>query len=189
MSSLEDRLRTIVREAPSLNTVLKVARALALPDWMIFSGAVYQPVWNSLTGRSPEHGLSDYDLVYFDASDTGWDAEDRVIRRVAAAMPATLCGPVEARNQARVHLWFRDHFGEDYTPLKCSAEALERFTAPAFAVAVRLEVDGALSIFAPYGLEDLFAMRLRPTTNPPALGFAKTVAKARARWPEIVADA
>ena len=59
MSSLEDRLRTIVREAPSLNTVLKVARALALPDWMIFSGAVYQPVWNSLTGRSPEHGLSE----------------------------------------------------------------------------------------------------------------------------------
>ena len=189
MNDLEDRLRTILRKTSGLMTVLEIGRELALPDWMIFSGAIYQPAWNALTGRPLEHGLSDYDFAYFDALDIGWDAEDRVIRRVAAAMPDSLRDRVEVRNQARVHLWFRDHFGEHYTPLKGSAEALTRFTAPAFAVAVRMEADGSLSIFAPSGLEDLFAMRLRPTTNPPALGFGATVAKATARWPEIVVDA
>ncbi len=34
---------------------------------------------------------------------------------------------VEVRNQARVHLWFEAHFGEPYTPLSSTAEALRRF--------------------------------------------------------------
>jgi hypothetical protein len=59
-----------------------------------------------------------------------------VIRRVAAALEPPLRELVEVRNQARVHLGFEDHFGEPYSPLSGSVEALERFAAPAFAVAV-----------------------------------------------------
>ena len=168
--------------------VLTAARDLELPDWMIFSGAVYQPVWNHLTGRPVEHGLNDYDLAYFDASDTGWDAEDAVIRRIAAALPTDLGNKVEVRNQARVHLWFEDHFGEPYEPLACAADALARFTSPAFAVGARLSKHGELEIFAPFGLDDLFAMRLRPTRLPPARGYDFTVAKAKAKWPEVTSD-
>ena len=183
-----DRLVAILRDTPGLMRVMAIARELALPDWMIFSGAIYQPVWNAITGRPAEHGLNDYDLGYFADADLGWDAEDVVIKRVAAAMPLHLRDKVEVRNQARVHLWFESHFGEPYTPLNASAEALSRFTAPAFAVGARLEPDGDLSIFAPFGLDDLFDLRLRPATRPPALGFAATVAKAKSRWPEIVVD-
>src|SRR5690606_19954924 len=121
-----------------LMQVLRTARALGLPDWMVFSGAVYQPVLNHLTGRAAEFGLKDYDLAYFDAADLSYEAEDVVIRRVAAACPPPLNELVEVRNQARVHLWFEDHFGEPYDPLGCSAEALERFTSATFAVGVRL---------------------------------------------------
>lgn len=39
--------------------VMETARRLALPDWLIFSGAIYQPVLNHLTGRPPEFGLKD----------------------------------------------------------------------------------------------------------------------------------
>ena len=55
MSDLTARLVSILRGAPQLMTVLGLARMLELPDWMVFSGAVYQPVWNHLTGRAPEH--------------------------------------------------------------------------------------------------------------------------------------
>jgi hypothetical protein len=91
------------------------------------------------------------------------------------------------RNQARVHLWFEDHFGEPYDPLGCTAEALERFAAPAFAVGVRLEADGTLAIAAPFGLEDVFAMRIRPNPRRRGKGLAKIIEKARSRWPEISA--
>ena len=33
--------------------VLAHARDLDLPDWLIFSGAIYQPVWNHLTEARP----------------------------------------------------------------------------------------------------------------------------------------
>src|ERR1700731_4876164 len=161
-SKLRERLTAIVRSMPPLMWVLSVARHLSLPDWLVFSGAVYQPVLNHLTGRPLDYGIKDYDLGYFDASDLSYEAEDAVIRRVKAAFNEPLRSMVEVRNQARVHLWFEAKFGEPYGPLSCSAEALERFTSATFAVGVRLEPDNRLHIEAPFGLADLFALRLRP---------------------------
>lgn len=188
MSDLEQRLRSILRASPRLMTVMRIARSLALPDWLIFSGAIYQPVWNHQTGRPPDHGIKDYDLGYFDASDTGWDAEDAVIRLVAAALPPALRDLVEVRNQARVHLWFEDHFGEPYAPLADTAEALTRFAAPAFSVGARLEADDSLTLVAPFGLEDVFGLRLRPNPRRRVEAFPRIVAGVRARWPELVAE-
>jgi len=185
---LQPRLETIVRATPDLMHVLATARSLGLPDWLVFSGAVYQPVWNHLTGRAPAFGIKDYDLAYFDASDISYEAEDVVIRRVAAAFAPPLREMVEVRNQARVHVWFPDKYGEPYPPLRNSAEALERFTAPAFAVGVRLEADDSLTVAAPFGLEDLFAMRIRPNPVRPSTGLTRTIANARSRWPELTVE-
>ena len=126
METLEQRLETIVRSSDSLMTVLRLARDLDLPDWLIVSGAVYQKVWNDLTGRDPDYGIKDYDLAYHDASDTTYEGEDVHIKRAAAHFPPPYREQVEVRNQARVHLWFEDHFGEPYEPLHSSAEALGR---------------------------------------------------------------
>jgi hypothetical protein len=187
-ADLEGRLEEIVRETPALMHVLQRARDLDLPDWLIFSGAVYQRVLNRLTGRDADYGIKDYDLGYFDAADISYDAEDVVIRRVAAAFEPPLREMVEVRNQARVHLWFEGKFGEPYTPLSNSAEALTRFVSSTFAVGVRLRPGDRLEIIAPFGLEDLFALRLRPNPLRRTNGFARTAASAIARWPELVVE-
>ncbi|HEX3883344.1 MAG TPA: nucleotidyltransferase family protein [Stellaceae bacterium] len=187
MTEAERRLRLaeIVRSAPALMRVLETVSALDLPDWLVFSGAVYQRVLNRLTGRPADYGVKDYDVGYFDASDISYEAEDIVIRRIAAAFDEPLRTQVELRNQARVHLWFESHFGEPYTPLSRTAEALERFVSPVFAVGVRLAADASLHIEAPFGLADLFDLRLRPNPNRPTQGFARTAAGVVARWPEL----
>jgi uncharacterized protein len=183
------RLDAMVRASPRLMRVLEIACELDLPDWRIVSGAVYQTVWNALTGREPDYGVRDYDLFYFDGSDLSYEAEDVAIRRAAKAYPPELSPLVEVRNQARVHLWFEAHFGEPYGPLSCSDEALSRFVAPAFAVGVRLERDGRLDILAPFGLDDLFAMRLRPNPSRPlAKGWATVSRGILTRWPEAVVE-
>jgi hypothetical protein len=182
--SLEQRLEEIVRSGPTLMRVLTVARDLDLPDWLIFSGAVYQRVLNHLTGRDLDYGIKDYDLGYYDP-DTSYEAEDVVIRRVAAAFDPPLRDLVEVRNQARVHLWFEDKFGEPYAPLARTAQALNHFTSATFSVGVRLEADDRLTIVAPFGLDDLFALRLRPNPSRETGGFARTAASATARWPEL----
>lgn len=182
---LTERLEAILRASPGLMHVLRTARGLDLPDWMVFSGAIYQPVLNHLTGRDPEYGLKDYDLGYYDASDTSYEGEDVVIRRAAAAFEPPFRDMVEVRNQARVHLWFQDKFGEAYSPLSSTAEALARFVSTANAVGVRLESDDRLTVAAPFGLEDLFALRLRP--NPTrSQGFERVARGMVGRWPELV---
>jgi hypothetical protein len=187
-SELRERLTAILRATPLLMRVLSVARHLCLPDWLVFSGAVYQPVLNHLTGRPLDYGIKDHDLAYFEASNLSYETEDAVIRRVKAAFDEPLRSMVEVRNQARVHLWFEAKFGEAYGPLSCAAEALERFTSATFAVGVRLEPDDRLYIEAPFDLADLFALRLRPNPRRRTVGFARTSADVRRRWPELVID-
>jgi len=181
----EARLAEILRRSEPLMLVLRTLRDLDLPDWLIFSGAIYQRVLNDLTGRPLDYGIKDYDVAYHDASDISYEAEDVVIKRVAAAFQAPLREMVEVRNQARVHVWFADHFNEPYEPLATSAEALGRFVSPLFAVGVKLAADDRLAIQAPFGLDDLFAMRMRynPTRRSP--NFEAIAARAKARWPEL----
>jgi len=180
-----DELSDILKASPQVMRVLTTVRGLGLPDWRLFSGAVYQTVWNAVTGRDPAYGLKDFDIGYFDP-DTTWDAEDVFIQRTAEAFDEPLRSAVEVRNQARVHLWFEGKFGEPYEALTDTDEALSRFVAPAFGVGVRLEDDDRITVAAPFGLEDIFAMVIRPNPNRPlAKGWDKVVASATARWPEL----
>jgi uncharacterized protein len=183
-----ERLIRILLASPSLMRVLGIARALDLPDWLVFSGAVYQPVLNHLTGRASDYGIKDYDLAYFDSADLSYEAEDAIIWRVASAFDEPLRHIVQVRNQARVHLWFERKFGEPYTPLSSAAQALERFASPLFAVGVRLEPDGRLQIEAPFGLNDLFSLRLRPNPSRRIAGFARIAAGIARRSPELIVD-
>ena len=89
---------------------------LALPDAWIVSGCLVQTVWNGLTHRAPDYGINDYDVFYFDP-DTSWAAEDAVIRQLQNAFAAAGV-TVEARNQARVHLWYPDKHGLPYPALR-----------------------------------------------------------------------
>ena len=183
---LAEHLTVLIAGSPTVMQVLTTVRALDLPDWRLFSGTVYQTVWNALTGREANYGIKDYDIGYFDP-DTSWDAEDAVIRRVAGAFEPPLRDKVEVRNQARVHLWFEQKFGEPYPPLARTDEALARFVCPAFSVGVRLEADDTLTISAPFGLMDVFTMRLRknPTRAITNEAFARVTSSAKARWPEL----
>jgi hypothetical protein len=185
-ATLSQKLIDIVRADPGLMHVLRTVRELDLPDWRLVSGAVYQAVWNAKTGRPAGYGIKDYDVAYFDGSDLSYAAEDVVIQRVAAAFDEPFRSQVEVRNQARVHLWFEGKFGEAYSALTGTDEALARFVAPAFAVGVRLEADDTISVAAPFGLEDVFNLMIRPNPNRSlAKDWDRVVEKAKARWPEL----
>ncbi len=184
--ALRERLIAVIRNDGPLMEALAYAERLDLPDWLIVSGAVYQSVWNAQTGRAPGFGLKDVDLAYFDP-DVTYEAEDRVIRRVAAEAPSPLNRVMEVRNQARVHLWFETRFGEPYDALASTRDGLERYVCPAFAVGVRLGHRGALRVEAPFGLEDVFAMTLRrnPRRRIGDEAFARAARSCLVRWPEV----
>ena len=154
-------LKTILRADPIVWEALALARGLDLPDGMVVSGAIYNSVWNSLTGKPPGHGIKDVDLFYCDGSDLSYEAEDAVIRRAAIHFER-LPLPVEVRNQARVHLWYPDRFGSACPAYRSSAEALGYFASRTHAVGVRLTSADHLEVVAPFGLDDIFSFRITP---------------------------
>lgn len=182
-------LRAIIRDTPLLVDVLERLPLLQLPDTWLVSGAIYNTVWNHLTGRPPLTGINDIDLFYFDASDLSYEAEDRAIKaadRVFAGLPL----PAQLRNQARVHLWYPERFGEPYPALTSSREAIDRFASVTHAVGARLDRAGEIELYTPFGLDDLFSFRIVPNRrmNNRAT-HEKKGERARSVWPEIVVEA
>lgn len=181
-------MEAILRADTAVWPALELARDLALPDWLMVSGAVYNTVWNHLTRKPAGHGIRDVDLFYHDASDLSWDAEDRVIRQGASHF-ARLSLPVEIRNQARVHLWYTQRFQGKVPAFVSSTHALDYFAAETHAVGVRLERDDRLTIVAPFGLDHIFSFRMVPNraTDNRRTHIEKS-ARAKALWPELAVE-
>lgn len=185
MQSYESQLVQIIKNSPRIMKILQTCRDAGLPDWRLVSGAIYGSVFNHLTNKTPDYGIKDYDIAYYDA-DTSYEAEDVWIKKIDAALPEDLRPLVEVRNQARVHLWFEKKFGSPYPQLKNTDESLEHYLCYAHAVAVCLENDDTISIAAPFGLEDVFEMVMRP--NPNRGQTENRAAKSQSikeRWPEV----
>ena len=157
---------------------------LALPDAWLVSGCLVQTVWNGLTHRPPGYGINDYDVFYFDP-DTSWAAEDAVIRQLQNAF-ANAAVTVEARNQARVHLWYPDKHGLPYPPLRCSTEGIDRFLTRNTKVGIRRTPDGH-GVYAPDGFDDIAGMIVRPNPGPnfSAAVYEAKAARWKALWPEL----
>jgi hypothetical protein len=173
-----------VLQNPKVVEVLARAERLDLPDWYLAAGCLFQTVWNVLEGHDPERGIGDYDLIYCDGTDLSWEAEDVVIRRCAAAF-ADLGPAVEVRNQARVHLWYENHFGVPCAPLRSSAAGVDTYPAHAARVAVR-RLGGRYEVYAPSGFADLFGFVLRP--NPavaPRSVYERKATRWAALWPRL----
>ncbi len=175
----------IIAGEPMLMEVLAGMRADGLPQGLLVAGAIYNLVWNRLSGRPPLTGINDIDVFYFDNSDLSYEAEDVVIQRLAQRF-AHLPLPVQVRNQARVHLWFPDKFKQPFAPLTSAAEMLGRYASKTHSVGARLDDNDAIVIVAPFGLDDIFSFRIVPNRvllNAPA--HTAKAARAKSIWPEL----
>lgn len=178
-------LSAIVHQSAELMDILRAIRDLAIPDAWLTSGAIYQTVWNLITQRPATFGIKDYDIIYFDGTDRSYEAEDHVISKVKAALPR-LSNLVEVRNQARVHLWYENRFGRPYRPLDCTMDALTRYASRTHAVALRLDNTGSPVVHTPFGLANIFAMRLVPNySHPNKETYTEKASRVEALWPEL----
>ncbi len=128
--------------------------ALALPDAWIAAGFVRDAVWDALHGRLAAAPVGDVDVVWHDAA-----RRDPVLdRQWEHALRERLPDyDWSVKNQARMHVRNGD------APYPDVATAMRAWPETATAVAVRLGADDRLEVNAPYGLDDLFALVVRPT--------------------------
>ncbi len=170
---------------PVVREILPRARSLDLPQWYLTAGCLFQTVWNVLSGNEPTRHIRDYDLLYFDDRDLSWEAENTVIQRCAEVF-SDLGVEVEARNEARVHLWYESRFGVPCPPYTSTEAAINSFAATTCCVGIRLDALDRLIVYAPYGFNDLYGFVLRP--NPivaPAQVYEAKAARWKEQWPVL----
>ena len=173
-----------IQSNPFVGEILKRLPDLAIPDAWLAGGCLFQTVWNVLRGDEPSRGIKDYDVFYFDATDRSQAAEVTVNQK-SASLFADLGCEIEMRNQARVHLWYEADFGvSGYPALGCSTDGVDRFLAVCCMVAVRPTAEGDLDVYAPFGVDDVFNLVMRPNPLFPALPRERYELKAR-RWQEL----
>ncbi len=90
---------SLVGANPVNRIILERLPHLNLTDVWLVSGALFQTVWNCLTGREPAYGIKDYDIFYFD-TDLSWEAEGRVFFETQQAS-LQMQGPTFLRNEAQ----------------------------------------------------------------------------------------
>lgn len=180
----KDQFLTAALRNSANEIIAEELHRLALPDAWLVSGCLVQTAWNVLTKRAVDYGINDYDVFYFDP-DTSWEAEDNVIRQLTSRLaPRGIA--VEARNQARVHLWYPKKHGLPYPELRSSAQGIDRFLTKNTQIGIRCAGE-AYEVYAPNGYDDVEALIVRPNPGP-NFSAANYEAKARrwkALWPEI----
>ena len=180
----QDQFLTAALQNPANEIIAEELFHLSLPDAWLVSGCLVQTVWNVLTHRAVDYGINDYDVFYFDP-DTSWDAEDRIIHTLAGRLAGHGL-KVEARNQARVHLWYPEKHGLPYPQLYRSTQGIDRFLTRNTQIGLRRVQEG-YEVYAPHGYDDVAAMIVRPNpgANFSAANYEAKAARWKLLWPEI----
>jgi hypothetical protein len=181
---LIDRLEAALRQNQWLWEILERFDEIGLPDAWLVAGAIAQTVWNLACGRSAEFGIKDVDLIYFDGQDLSANSEadyERRLRDLFRRFPIQL----DVKNEARVHLWYEERFGYPIEPYLSCGAAIATFPTTATAVGI-CRAGTELECCAPFGLDDLFALVVRPNKRQITRNiYEAKLARWRPIWPRL----
>lgn len=176
----------IVESNKPLMQLFDALDRIGLENYYVGAGAVAQSVWNSLSGYQINHGLSDIDIVYFDDE----HLEDRHEQELKARIEEQLVEfPlwIDLKNQARVHLWYHEKFGYEIQPYESLENAINTWPTTATSLGLRRDSHGEWTIYAPFGIEDIFDMRLKANARQITEEiYMKKVKKWMGKWPSLV---
>ncbi|MFI8685812.1 nucleotidyltransferase family protein [Rossellomorea sp. NPDC077527] len=187
MRGYEDLLGEIVTKSEPINRLLKILRDINLPfEYYVGAGCIANTVWNEISCYPFEYGISDVDIVYYDSGNKTLESEKEIkenLLNLLGDFPFKL----DVKNQARVHLWYKEKFGFSIEPYHSLNSAIDTWPTTATALGLRQEKDDTLKIYAPYQLEDLFSMVVRPNKRMITREIYENKAnKWQEKWPKLL---
>ncbi|MBT2638590.1 nucleotidyltransferase family protein [Bacillus sp. ISL-39] len=179
-------VETISKNEP-LMRVIKVLKDLNLPfQYYVGAGCITNTVWNDICGYPLVYGISDVDIVYYAPEDITSESEKKLKGKLLNLL-GDFQFKLDVKNQARVHLWYENKFGFPIEPHQSLEEAIDSWPTTATALGVRQEEDGAFKIYAPYDLDDLFSLVVRPNKRMITREiYENKVQKWQEKWPKLM---
>nr|WP_207753628.1 nucleotidyltransferase family protein [Clostridium paridis] len=168
-----------------IKTALERAEKLEIENYYIGAGSIAQTVWNYISNKTLSYGIKDIDFVYFDNENLNIESENKIINKIRS-LYSDMNIEIDIKNQARVHLWYKEHFGYDITPYNNLEEAINTWPTTATAIGVRKDKNNKLKIYAPYGLNDLFGKIVRANKAQITKEiYEDKVEKWISKWPDL----
>ncbi len=152
-NDLEERVRAIVIEAGFV-PVLRAIRELNLPQCWLAGGAVRNTVWKHLYGNDCKLEVKDFDVVFFDHKATR-ETEQQAQAILASKFPQH---KFDVKNEASFGVWREWRF-----QFTSTEHAILHWLHTATATGVQLSDDDRITVYAPFGLSDLFSGIVRTT--------------------------
>ncbi len=152
-------LEKILLSNSTLKEVLVRLSQTDLKNYYVAAGCINQTIFNYYHGYPLMNEIDDFDIVYFD-SDVSYEKEDSIIKEINNLVN-DLNIKCDVKNEARVHLWYGEKYGKHIEPYTSLEDAINSWGTSVTCLGVRLE-NNKLIIYAPYGLNDLFSMTIRP---------------------------
>ena len=178
-----DVLESILLKNKTLKYLLEVLDKSGLENYYIGAGCINQTVFNYYSGYDIEYGIGDYDIVYYD-EDLSYEAEDKIIKMIHSKV-CDMDINLDIKNEARVHLWYEEKFGRKIEAYTSVEDAIGRWTSTATCIGVRYK-NGKFIVYAPYGLNDIFSMIIRPVVgNVSTEIYCKKCLKWKDKWPKL----
>lgn len=150
----ENDILALVEEDQWMMEILHAAKSLNLPDWWICAGFVRSKIWDMLHDFRERTPLSDIDVIYFDESNTDELAEKEFEKQLNHILPNL---PWSVKNEARMHS------ANNIPPYLSSVDAISKFPETATALGLTLDSNNHLVLTAPWGIDDVIHMKIKPT--------------------------
>lgn len=164
-NDLEKEFIKIIKMNDILMEVLKYLDRIDIPNYYVISGSLFQMVWNYYDGKNLTHAIKDLDIIYYDEKHLSYEDEKNLEDRVISDLSKRgITLELDIHNEARAHLWKKENENPNIDRYDCSEDAIKQLTATVQATGVRM-IDGKISIYAPYGLDDIFTRTIRPINH------------------------
>ena len=186
--SIKGQLEEILNRNKTLMEILKRLEKYQKEDsnfknYYVGAGAINQTVFNYFHRYPIDQNISDYDIVYYD-KDTSYEQEDKIIKKIESSLK-DLNIKTDIKNECRVPIWKKEKYNQEIKPYLSVEDAISRWITTITCIGVRLE-EGKLKIYAPYGLEDLFSLIIRPVKKDATLKvYEEKVKKWQQKWPKL----
>lgn len=157
-------LESILNKSKKIKEILRVLEQYSkenqdFKNYYLAAGCVNQTIFNYYHNYDLDYGIGDYDIVYYD-EDTSYEKEDIIIKDLKERLKY-LDLKFDIKNEKRVHIWYNEKYKTNRKEYESVEDAISKWGTTITCLGVRME-NNKLIVCAPYGLNDLFNLILRP---------------------------
>ena len=178
-------LESILNKSKKIKEILRVLEQYSkenqdFKNYYLAAGCVNQTIFNYYHNYDLDYGIGDYDIVYYD-EDTSYEKEDIIIKDLKERLKY-LDLKLDIKKEKRGHIWYNEKYKTNRKEDESVGDGISKWGTTITCLGVRME-NNKLIVCAPYGLNDLFNLILRPVKiDFTKEDYEKKVTKWTSKW-------